>query len=324
LLEELVAVLATEESSSVHGHITHGSSPTHGLQRLENGFEIKEVVEEYNILRNCIHDLAENHGVAMEGRPVHILNRALDAAIGAAIEAYVVQQALNTQQRREDYLAFIAHDLRTPLTAVALTAHIIEKELAPNCNNDRTTRALSTLQRNIGYLTAQVNKVLQENINLETESGFKLELRQLDLWPLVESLIHDLHPVAGAGTTRLINDIPEDLVVCADAALLRRIFQNLIANAIRHTPNGKVRIAATRVDREKTIRCEVTDNGAGIAADRMSRVFDKFETDGKRATDIGLGLTICKTFVEALGGTISVESRLGSGTSFYFTLPDRS
>jgi two-component system, OmpR family, phosphate regulon sensor histidine kinase PhoR len=322
LLDELAAALAEDDCDSVSRQITKGSSPIHGLQRLANGFEIEEVVAEYNILRNCIHDLAEKHGVILHGRLVKVLNSALDAAIGAAINAYVVQKDLDTQRKREDYLAFVAHDLRTPLSAIALSAKILEKELAQCGRSARAALASNTLERNVGYLTNLISKVLEENANLETESGIRLELRHVDLWPLVESLVHDLYPVAGSGSTAIINAIPEDLIVYADAALLRRAFQNLIANAIRHTPDGEIRILARRLPGRGMVECEVTDNGSGIAEELLPHVFNKYETDGKRSTDMGLGLAICKTFIEAHGGEIAVKSEPGNGASFYFTLPD--
>jgi signal transduction histidine kinase len=320
LLKELAATLRLAEDHAIVSQVTQGSSSTHGLQRLENGFEIEEVVAEYNILRNCIHELAEKHDVILVGTAVQFLNCALDAAIASAIKAYVVQQAIDTQRRREDYLAFITHDLRTPLNAIALSAQVLARMLANSPQEERTNRSLKTLQRNAGYLNIQINKILEENINLETESGIKMERRRFDLWPMVEALVFDLHPVAGSDSTKIVNNVPEDLVVYADASLLRRVFQNLLANAIRHTPNGEIIITANRIG--AAIECQVTDNGSGISEDRLGNVFDKLETESVNVSDMGLGLTICKTFIEAHGGTILVKSQLGKGASFYFTLPD--
>lgn len=321
LLNELASALALAGSEAIRLEITEGSSTTHGLQRLENGFEVEEVVAEYNILRNCIHELAEKHDVILVGKAVQFLNSTLDAAIASAIKAYVVQQSIDTQRRREDYLAFIAHDLRTPLNAIILSSQLLERVvLQANPPLDRINRSLKTLQRNAGYLSSQVEKILEENINLETETGIKMERRKFDLWPLVEFLVFDLNPVAGSGSTSILNNVPEDLVVFADASLLRRVFQNLIANAIRHTPNGEIIITADRVG--SWVECAVSDNGSGISEDRLGKVFEKLDTESMNLSDMGLGLTICKTFIEAHGGTVMVKSELGKGASFYFTLPD--
>ena len=135
----------------------------------------------------------------------------------------------------------------------------------------------------------------------------------------MEALIHDLRPVAGTGSTQLINQVPHDLVVYADATLLRRVFQNLIANAIKFTPRGQVRIQARELD--GTIECSVSDNGAGIAEDHLEKVFDELETDSQNEGGLGLGLAIVKTFIEAHGGKVTVESKEGLGSTFQFTLP---
>jgi two-component system phosphate regulon sensor histidine kinase PhoR len=168
-----------------------------------------------------------------------------------------------------------------------------------------------------------VGKVIEENTKLLSEVGIKLERRAFDLWPLVESLVHDLDPVAQVAHTRLINQVPDDLVVYADAGLLRRVFQNIIANAIAYAPRGEVVIGVRESGAERTIECWVSDNGAGIPQARLEKVFDKAETDPGKDGGSGLGLAIVKTFVEAHDGKVSVESKEGVGSTFRFTLPPR-
>ena len=138
---------------------------------------------------------------------------------------------------------------------------------------------MKALRRNVQQLEGLVAKVLEENTNLETEVGIKLERREIDLWPLVAALIHDLHPVAGTNSTQLINTVPDDLVVYADASLLRRVFQNLIGNSIKYTPRGEVLIGARELAEEGAVECWVSDNGAGIPEELLEKVFDKGETD---------------------------------------------
>jgi two-component system phosphate regulon sensor histidine kinase PhoR len=183
---------------------------------------------------------------------------------------------------------------------------------------------LKTLHRNAQHLESLVEKVLKESAHIQTEAGVKLERREFDLWPLLEALIHDLHPVAGTASTRLINNIPDELIAYADASLLRRVFQNLIANAIKYTPRGEIVIGARETGTDGAVECWVSDNGAGIPEDRLEIIFDKLETDPEREGGTGLGLTIVKTFVEAHGGTVTVESKEGVGSTFRFTLPGKA
>jgi two-component system, OmpR family, phosphate regulon sensor histidine kinase PhoR len=319
VLEEIVHALRGLHDETIPEALVSGSPPVHGLKRLQDGFDIVEVVAEYNILRGCIYDLAEAHGVEVRPKAFHILNRVFDEAIGLAVQSYATGRALEIQRRREEHLAFVAHDLRTPLSAVGLVAHMLEQRLAGPQRAPDIERMLRTLHRNVDHLTALVERVLKESADMRTETGIRLERRRFELWPLVESLIHDLHPVAGTASTALINRVPEDLTVLADASLLRRIFQNLIANAIRHTPRGSVEIGA-RASGVGCVECWVQDNGAGIPPDRLRQLFDKRAGNGESGRE-RLGLAVVKTFVEAHCGTVGVESTEGQGSVFRFTLP---
>ena len=324
LLVELAAALRYKSDETIAHALLDSSPPAHGLQRVKDDFDIEEVVAEYNILRGCIHDLGDRNGLNLQGRPFHILNRVLDAAIGSAVQSFATQKALEVQQRREEYLAFVAHDLRTPLSAISLSARVLEMTLSRDgTDTPQSTKMLKALSRNVQYLEVLVHKVLEENTNLETEMGIKLECREFDLWPLIEALIHDIPPVAGTSSARLTNAVPEDFVVYADAGALRRVFQNLLANAISYTPHGEVVIGAQHGGDGGGVNCFVRDNGAGIPTDRSSTVFDKHETDPDKEGGLGLGLAIVKTFVEAHGGAVTVESELGVGSTFRFTLPAR-
>lgn len=326
LVDELAKLFDTHAHESIMDALRASSPPLHGLERVAQGFEIEEVVAEYNVLRGCIHDLADRHGVPLQGRPFHILNEMLDCAIGLAVQTFATEQALEAQRRREEYLAFVMHDLRTPLNAISLAAGGLDASLSHSHSpSGPEARLLRALRRNVQHLTSLISRVIEENENLQTEVGVRLERREFDLWPFVELLIHDLHPVAGTASTELLNEVPDDLVVYGDANLLRRVFQNLIANAIRHTPRGTVTIGARYVDEpRRAVECWVRDDGAGIAAGLQERIFDKGEHDLATGSHAGLGLVIVKTFVEAHGGTVAVESSEGRGSRFVVALPGKA
>jgi two-component system, OmpR family, phosphate regulon sensor histidine kinase PhoR len=321
LLDELITALERDPGLTIPQALAGNSPTAHGLQRLEDAFDLEEVVAEYNILRGCIHDLADENGLSLQGAPFHTINRVFDQAIGLAVQTYATRRAQDLLHRREEYLAFVAHDLRTPLNAISLAGRVLERTLPADGTAPEAARMLKALRRNVSHLEKLVGKVIEENANLKTEVGIKLERRYTDLWPLVEGLIHDLEPVAGTASTRLINRVPDELVVYADASLLKRIVQNLIANAIKHTPRGEIVIAARELPDNAGVECAVSDNGAGISAEFLARIFEKGETDSADNTGMGLGLAIVRTFVEAHQGTISVESELGRGATFRFSLP---
>ncbi len=324
LLTEIAVALRARSDETIARVVQFGTPPAHGLQRVKDAFDIEEVVAEYNILRDCIHDLADRNGLRMQGSAFHVLNRVLDGAIGAAVRSFAAEKALEIRQRREEYLAFVAHDLRTPLSAISLASRVLQTLLArERAETPQVTQMWTALKRNVLHLEALVGKVIEENTNIETEVGVKLQRREFDLWPVVESLIHDLHPVAETGTTQLINSVPEDCAAYADASLVRRVLQNLIANAITYTPRGEIHIGARKIGEDGAVECFVRDNGAGISPERCRTVFDKDQTDPEKNGGLGLGLAIVKTFVEAHNGTVTVESELGVGSTFRFTLPGR-
>jgi len=323
-LDELATALDSGPEQTIPEALVEASAPAHGLQRLKDAFDIEEVVAEYNILRGCIHDLATEHGVNLQGQPFHVINRVFDHAIGQALQTYATQRALEVQQRREEYLAFVVHDLRTPLFAISLTGRVLEKTLPKLAAGDDAQRLLKSLRRNVQQLEGLVRKVLEENTNLQTDSGLKLERRWFDVWPMVEALLDDLHEVATTAHTQLVNRVPDDMVLFADAGLMRRVFQNLIGNAIKFTPGGVVTVDARADESQGTVECWVSDNGPGIDAEMQDKIFDKGESGAEDDASTGLGLAIVKSFIEAHGGSVTVQSEAGLGSTFRFTLPGQA
>jgi signal transduction histidine kinase len=305
----------------------HAEAPTaatgpvaHGVQRFDDGFDIEEVVAEYNILRECVYEFAEQQGLEIRGDSRRVIDGVFDESTGLAVKSFAESQAHEVERRRVEHLAFVVHDLRTPLSAITFAAAILERRIPPETRDADTARLLKTLARNARQLDALVTHVLQENTQLLTELGVKVERRTFDFWPVVESLFQDLQALADKSATRLVNAVPDDLDLTADATLVRRILQNLVTNALEYAPGGTVTIGARDPGNGQPVECWVSDNGAGIPASRIDSVFKPLETDPGRE-GIGLGLAIVKTFVEAHHGTVTVESVEGRGATFRFSLP---
>jgi signal transduction histidine kinase len=303
---------------------TRDSARIHGLQRSEDKFDIEEVVAEYNILRGCIHDLAGEHGFSLQGPPFHIFNRVFDHAIGLALKSYSNQRALEVRLEREKYLSFVAHDLQTPLFAIALAGRVLEKALPVNGLNVASARMLKTMRRSVQQLEGLILEVLKENANLRSGEGTRLERRKFDLWPQVEALIEELAQVAMDSGTELVNEVPDDLVEYADARHLKRILQNLIANAIRFSPKGRVVVGARESGGDGAVECWVCDNGTGIPEAQLVSIFGPGDKGSSDTGVSGLGLSIVRNFTEAHGGKVSAKSREGEGSTFSFTLPERA
>lgn len=320
LLEELACELEVcSDESMIEG--LKENPVTHGLDRLRLGFDVEEVVAEYNALRDVIQDLIERHGLRLRGKINRTINRVIDRSIGLAVKTYATQKALEVQQRREEHLAFVAHDLRSPLSAIAMAAHLLKAVVPDVIKDERGATLLATMHRNVVRLNSLVFKVVQEEANLKAKVNEKIERREVKLRAIVEELISDLSPLASAANLSLTNKVPEELTAFVDENMLTLIFQNLISNAIDYTPNGEVIIGAQKINQSASIECWVSDNGAGIPADRLEKVFDKLETDPDKQSGMGLGLAIVKQFVEAHGGKVTVDSKLGQGSTFRFIIP---
>jgi signal transduction histidine kinase len=320
LLEELAYELDDSSDESLIGDLKKNPI-SHGLDRLRLGFDVEEVVGEYNALRGVIQDLIETHGLRLRGTVNRTINRVIDKSIGLAVKTYATQKALEVQERREEHLAFVAHDLRSPLASIAMAAKLLERTVPDIANDEQAATLLGTMHRNVDRLNSLVVRVVQEKANLKAQVNERAEWREVNLRTLVEVLVNDLSPLTYASELSLVNGVPEGLMAYADADMLTLIFQNLISNAIDYTPNGEVLIGARAVEASDAVACWVSDNGAGIPADRLGKVFDKLETDPEKKGGMGLGLAIVKQFVEAHGGKVAVESEVGHGSTFRFTIP---
>lgn len=323
LLDELAETLVKGHTQSVLTlSLVEKSPQVHGAQRLRAGFDIAEVVAEYNILREVLNGVAESEGIQISADASRILNRVVDRAISVAVDTYVKEKTLQIQQRREEYLSFVMHDLRAPLSAIHAGQRVLEKSLPPTAKTEQVQTMLNLLRRNTERLGALLNTATQEQYNAAVGSILEVNLqhRQFELQPIVADLIHDLHPLVDS-SVRMVNAVPVGLMVYADIALLNQLIQNLLSNAIRHTSQGEIVIGAERMDDNGGVRCWVEDTGAGIAKERHERIFQKFETDPTNPGGQGLGLAIVKQIVKAHRGEIHLDSEVGRGSKFTFTLP---
>jgi two-component system, OmpR family, phosphate regulon sensor histidine kinase PhoR len=295
------------------------TSAEHGLLRWQAGFDVTEVVAEYNILRCCLQELAERNGLILIGKAGRIVNTLFDEAVGRAVKAFETMMTIELRHRHEEHIAFILHDLRTPLEAMSLATTLLNRALGPNVKGVAVDSALTVLRGNIDRMDDRVRTVLQgaKGFGGEFEPQFNL----LNLRKQVEEMIRDLGPIAELSETRITNDVPTDVEVYSETRLLAQIIQNLISNALKFTPQGEVIIRA-RQENDRSVTCYVIDNGSGIAPEVIDKVFDRFETVGPtERRGIGLGLAIVKEIIELHGGEVKVQSQLGKGSTFTFILP---
>jgi signal transduction histidine kinase len=218
---------------------------------------------------------------------------------------------------REEVLGVVAHDLRNPLNLISTTTQfLIEEDL------DRPRRS-AMLERCLRSVR-QMNRLIADLLDtVRLQAGrLSLNIEDVLIADVTQQSEDTFRPLADAQKIGLRAEWPNDrTAVRADPLRLSQVLGNLIGNALKFTPAGGT--VTLRVQREKQyVLFRVEDTGQGIAPDQVGRVFQDFwqarKGDGR---GIGLGLAIAKALVEAQGGTIAVESALGKGTTFSFTLP---
>jgi signal transduction histidine kinase len=220
------------------------------------------------------------------------------------------------EQQRDDMRNMIVHDLRTPLTALMIGVEMMEND-----------RGLNEMQHEIMAIAAGGGRTLLGMINdlldvEKMESGSaQLQYGDIDPAAFVAGAVTQVASLAEESRTRLVTEVAGNLpAFSGDAKKLSRTLVNLVGNAIKFTGAGAVTVSAQQEDAE-TIRFSVRDTGPGIPAESFGRIFEKFGQLDSRRVGTGLGLAFCKLAVEAHGGRITVESTLGEGSTFSFTIP---
>jgi two-component system sensor histidine kinase/response regulator len=222
------------------------------------------------------------------------------------------------ERLRDDLTRMIVHDLKSPLSAILGTLELAVEgdlgEIPP-----RLARLLSDARDRGDDMLQMVDNLL-EIARLE-ESQVRLQLDELQVQRFLGQVADEWRvPVERRGASLDVESAPA-VSLRADEQLLRRIFANLIGNAVRHAGEGvRIRLRAAP-EAGPAVRFTVTDDGAGIAPEFQEVIFRRYGSASARTGASGLGLTFCKLAVEAHGGRIWVQSAAGAGSAFHFVLP---
>ena len=236
-----------------------------------------------------------------------------------AEERKVRQEIEAEMKRRLEFMRAVAHELKTPLTPILASIETLTDEL-------RDERSLK-LARNIGQGAAALDKRVDELLDLARgEVGMlQMRLESTDLRPMLRAITDNMTPLALSNGLSLIAHLPPNLPkVRADVTRLEQVLTNLMHNAIKFTPRGgKVTLSAK--DQGANIVIEVKDTGPGMSERQKKHVFEPYRRPEAglrvRPYGMGLGLALCKMFIDLHEGQIWVRSRLGKGSTFKVLLP---
>lgn len=226
---------------------------------------------------------------------------------------------------RDQFLASVAHDLKNPLTSIFGYAQLVTRlaRRGGSIPADRLLASIDNIQRSAARMAASIDE-LMDLTRLQLDRSLELHREQFDLTELVREVVAE-QPLADRA--RLSVDGVQSLVGAWDRARLTRVLQNLIGNAIRYSPDGgavtvTVERQAAPSDDRAVVR--IVDQGMGIPSADLPHVFDQFRRGSNvvgRVGGTGIGLFSVRQIVEQHGGTVSVDSREGQGSTFTISLP---
>ena len=292
-----------------------GKTPLEVIRHAELKGLLDEVVE---------HDEAHSREIDLGGlKPRRLLVRAAPLAgeQGGTLAVFVdVTDMRRLETMRRDFVANVSHELRTPVTAIRSAAETLDTALEKDPEASR--RFLQIIERNAERLRELVEDLLDLS-RIESQK-YNLSFTALDLETVTSHVLGLFRERAEKKQIKLSAELSAKLPeVFADAKALDHVLTNLVDNAVKYCPSGTTVSVRAREEAE-VVRVVVADDGSGIEPRHLPRLFERFyRVDAGRSRELGgtgLGLSIVKHLVEAMGGSARVESQLGVGTEFSFTL----
>ena len=263
------------------------------------------------------------------GKPIIVEVSAADINLSSQERYLIIVQDTTSrhqlQRLRQEFVAMVTHDLRSPLTSIEMFLFLIEEVLTTLETEvpDVVMESVESARRSSNRLLRLVNDLLDYE---QLESGsFSLSFAQTSVSAIVEQSLSDVRPIAEQRRIRI--EIPlQDFELEADERRIVQVMINLLSNAIKFSDEGST-VTVAAVSRSGQIEVQIIDNGRGIPDSSKQRVFAKYKQirpeDGRRGQGTGLGLPICKALIEGHGGEIGVRDTPHKGSTFWFRVPQR-
>jgi signal transduction histidine kinase len=317
IARDVAASLAEERK---HADQTLGKERARGDQTTEEGDRTEETPQEGKTRKRLLSTARQAIDENLETDRRHT-----DAAIDYAMSLFSQEQEAHSRARsvvvrRDEFLAIVSHDLRAPLSAIALAAALVETSASAK----EAGNPIRKWSKNIQHATRLMDRLISDLFDMAGfEKGkFQITLKRSDVARIVEESVDIFRPLASAKSLRLDADVPDrTLFALCDQGRIAQVLSNLVRNAIQFTPKGgTISIRAERAGVE--CRIAISDTGPGIPHEKLTRIFERFQQLSEEdRSGLGLGLYISKRLVEAHHGRIWAESHMGEGSTFFFTLP---
>ena len=279
-------------------------------QWLEENLKEKDASNTVNY-RLLIDGKTVNMRIKTYHKEVYMQRTVLEGYIQNTSE--IVWKAERSNQLKSAFLANMSHEIRTPLNAILGFSRII----AETENAEERLQYYDIVEKNNMRLQELINEILDLS---KIESGMmEFNYAPVSLYILCEDVKNTYSFRCQPGVELVFEESDPSLVISTDRNRLFQVFSNLIGNATKFTAKGSISFGYKL--KEKEIVFHVADTGSGISDDKIDKIFDRFIMANNQVQGTGLGLSISKIIVEKLGGKIAVQSKMGTGTTFTFTLP---
>jgi signal transduction histidine kinase len=303
------------------------ASPQQGLTRYRQKYNLVDLMLEDRLLRRVIVEgVGASLGRALNMAEDMALHTAIDLMLQQAVIALVGQQQEKLRIAAEaelKYLSFLSHDLNNNLGSVTLWLQVLRDRLSNYPEFEEDVETVEAIQQSILDTIAGMGRILQaERLR---KAGVAPKAGLVHLQKLARNIVRQLSQHAQRKGVTLSAEVPAEAVLRSDSELISLVMQNLVGNGIKYSKQGTVRISA-QTDGSAPSRqwvLSVSDEGPGIAPEQMKDIFEAFRRGESHGQDgVGLGLAIVSQAAKLLGAEVTVESKVGNGSTFSVKLAD--
>jgi signal transduction histidine kinase len=319
-----------EQRTKSHGLAARNvqdSGPEHGINRLESKFTMDQLFAEYRALRSSVLRLWKDAHPAPEASDFEDMirfNEAVDQLVAGSVFSFVAAQreAEETEkQRRTQFLAMLGHELRNPLSPIITASSVLKTAKG---NEKIIDNVSNVIARQVTHMAGLIDELLE--ISRVTRGKIEVKLDNVEIEHVINDAVEQVTPQIEARGHRFnVEVLPKTTVVRCDKKRLVQVVANLLANAVKYTPDGgRVQLRSALHENEVVITVE--DNGVGMPPEFIPHAFELFSqvapTSDRAAGGLGLGLALVKSLVELHGGKVACSSEgPGKGSQFTVLLP---
>ncbi len=244
---------------------------------------------------------------------------------GYLVVATDISSRYEEERQQDEFIGLVTHELRTPLASILGYLELVRMD--GRGVSDEQARYLDVVERNANRLRSLVDDLLA---SAELVAGAPVAVAEVDVVDVVRGVVASQQPMADAAGVTLLVTGDRDVALSSDVQRLTQVVDNLLSNAVKYSLSGGTVVVDVvghrRADNTRSARVSVSDEGTGIAPDELARITERFyrtrDTRRRRVRGVGLGLSLVQAFVDAHGGTLTIDSRPGQGTRVEVELPD--